>query len=99
MASFDTVDHAVLFNLLEHSLGISGAALSVLRLYLQGRSQSVQIDGITSEFADLTCRVPQGSVLGPSTLCIYMYPIGSILKHHDINCHIYAYDTQLYIFI
>ena len=26
-----------------------------------------------------------------------MYPISSILKHHGINCHIYAYDTQLYI--
>ena len=26
-----------------------------------------------------------------------MYPIGSILKHHGINYHIYADDTQLYI--
>ena len=25
-AAFDTVDHTVLFNLLEHSLGISGSA-------------------------------------------------------------------------
>ena len=56
-AAFDTVDHAVLFNLLEHSLGISGTALSLLKSYLQGRSQC---DGITSEFADLTCGVPQG---------------------------------------
>ena len=53
-AAFDTVDHAVLFNRLEHSLGISGTALSLLKSYLQGRSQCVQIDGITSEFADLT---------------------------------------------
>ena len=28
-AAFDTVDHAVLFNLLEHPLGISGNALSL----------------------------------------------------------------------
>ena len=70
-AAFDTVDHAVLFNLLEHSLSISGSAFSLLKSY--GRSQCVQNDGITSEFADLTCGVPQSSVLGPLNLCMYMY--------------------------
>ena len=87
-AACDTVDHIVLFNLLEHSLGISGPARSLLKSYLYGRSQCVQIDGITSEFADLTCGVPQGSVLGPSNFCMYMYPLGSILRHNGINYHI-----------
>ena len=96
-ASFDTVDYAVLFNLLEHSLVISGTALSLLKSYLQGHSQCVQFDGITSEFADLTCGVPQGSVLGPLNFCMYMYPLDSILRHNCINYHIYADDTQLYI--
>ena len=54
-AAFDTVDHAVLFNLLEHPLDISGSALSLLKSNLHGRSQCVQIEGITFEFADMTC--------------------------------------------
>ena len=52
-AAFDTVDHTVLFNLLEHSLGISGSALSFVKSYLHGRSQCIQIDKITSVFTDL----------------------------------------------
>ena len=66
-------------------------------LELHGRTQCVQIDGIISEYAKLGCGVSQGSVLGPLKFCMYMYPLGSILHHHDINYHIYADDIQLYI--
>ena len=36
-------------------------------------------------------------MLGPLKLCIYMLQIGSIMRHHDIDVHIYADDTQLYV--
>ena len=46
--------------------------------------------------SELPYDVPQGSVLGPIEFCTYTLPLGAILKHHNLEYHIYADDTQVY---
>ena len=80
-AAFDTIDHDNLFCILEKYVGIRGNALKLIKSYFSNRTQRVQIDDVLSDFANIICGVPQGSVL----------------KYHKIGYHVYADDTQLYI--
>ena len=96
-AAFDTIDHEILFELLEKYVGITGNALQLIKSYFSNRTQRVVIDGILSDFASLVCGVPQGSVLGPMKFCLYLLPLSAILRKHAIGYHIYADDTLLYI--
>lgn len=95
-AAFDTVDHQILLNRL-YNVGIRDSAFEWLTQYLKNRTESVKIGNSTSSVHQVTCGVPQGSILGPILFNIYVAPIGAIVRSHGLTHHSYADDTQLYL--
>jgi retron-type reverse transcriptase len=62
--AFDTVDHNILLDKLNY-YGIRGLALDLIKSYLSDRMQYVQYNQTNSIRQNISCGVPQGSILGP----------------------------------
>ena len=95
--AFDTINHDILLRRLEHSVGISGAALEWQHSYVSERYHQVAASSSKSSHCLLERGVPQGSVLGPLMYCVYTRPIGDIVIRHGLQYHCYADDTQIYV--
>ena len=91
--AFDCVSHTILINKLQY-YGITGKELDLFISYLSGRTQSVCFMGQFSEFSNIDCGVPQGSVLGPLLFLIMVNDLS-----FNVNCESiqFADDTSLYM--
>ena len=90
--AFDTVNHKILLKKLEY-YGVRGPANSWFSSYLSSRKQSVVFDGIFSSSMNITCGVPQGSILGPLLFLIYINDMHKAVKFSSVF-H-FADDTNL----
>ena len=90
--AFDTIDHDILLNKLQH-LGFTGKARSWFKSYLKGRSQTVIANETKSKPYKITHGVPQGSVLGPLMFLLYINDISESITFSDHE--LYADDTIL----
>ena len=70
-------------NMLEYVMMLG---ISLYHILVTGKQQ-VWIENIMSDLASIICGVPQGSVLGLLKFCLYLLPLCSILKHHNIERH------------
>ena len=89
--AFDAVNHQILISKLYH-YGIRGIANKWLSSYLSGHSQSVKLNGITSSKMNVSCGVPQGSILGPLLFLVYVNDMNLAVKSSVI--HHFADDTN-----
>ncbi len=97
-ATFDTIDHNILLNRLENSVGISGSALAWFKSYLSDRHQFVAVNEEVSYRSQVQYGVHQASVLGPLLFTRhYMLPLGNIIRKHGVSFHCHADDTLLCI--
>ena len=96
-AAFDTIDHLALISRLSSWYGIYGTALDWFTSYLSNRCQQVKIHDYVSEAVYISFGVPQGSVLGSILFTLYTAPLSHVIAEHDVEHHLYADDTHIYI--
>ena len=69
---------------------------NILENYLSGSFQRVVLDGQTSSWRPVLAGVPQGSILGPLLLLVY---INDLLDRLKSNAKLFADDTYLFTIV
>ena len=77
-------------------LSINDNIIQWVSSYLTNRQQSVVLNGVTSDSANVLSGVPQGSVLGPLLFVIYVNDLASMQLSEGSEIILYADDLLLF---
>ena len=93
--AFDTVDHSILLKKLE-LYGLTDRNHSWFKNCLSNWKQFIQINNEeNTELETITCRVPQGSILGPLLLLLYINDLKN--ASNLLDPIMFADDTNLFL--
>ena len=93
--AFDTVNHDILCKKL-NAVGLNGNSVSWFKSYLNSRSQFVQVGNNSSDHNEVTCGVPQGSILGPLLFLLYVNDMEQAVLP-GCELFLYADDSALMV--
>ena len=97
--AFDTVDHGILVAKL-HKYGVHDTALKWFEDYLTNRMQYITYNSIKSGQKLIEYGLPQGSILGPLLLLLYINDLSTVSEYFFFNlvCRWYkhVYSRQSY---
>ena len=89
--AFDTINHKILLDKLL-SIGFSKITISWYEFYLAEHQLTVEVENRVPKFANISCGVLQGSVLGPLLFLIYVNDMSQAV---ECDLYLYADDSCL----
>ena len=92
--AFDSIDHSILLKKMNEQFEIHGAELKWFESYLTKRKQVCFVSGRISSPRQITCGVPQGSILGPLLFLLYINDMPQCLK--STTPGLYADDRDIF---
>ena len=77
--TFDTINHKNMLSKLKY-YGFNEMTIALMESYLSGRQQYVEFENVKSNCLRIKTGVPQGSILGPLLVLIYILMISQVLE-------------------
>ena len=99
--AFNTIDHEILLQKLK-AIKFSESTIKWFKSYLSERIFLVNIENKISHFGEISCGVPQGSILGPLLFLIYVNDMlqavtSTLLLYADDSCILYQHEDDVQI--
>lgn len=94
MKAFDKVSHIKLLHKLK-MYNFGEDYISWIQAFLSDRKQRVIVNGVSSDWKDVTSGIPQGSVLGPICFVLYINDLPNSIRYES-DIFLFPDDTKIF---